>query len=233
MDDIITAHKKVEQALLHLTAVAEHSNEGVALIDLDGAVRFVNTAWAAMHGCNGCDQLVGKQFSIFHTEKQMETDVVPLIEETKRRGRLEGPVEHVKSDGTVFPTLTKLVAVKNQHDEPLGLIVFAADMSEQERTRQQLRQYRTQLESVLNQHNCRPQAPDADCPPESDRSHPPRAVTPEYSHMQQQFDRQAAELKQANEQLQSEITRREHSEQCIVLLEEKLQNITSIIHKHL
>ena len=231
MDDIITAHKKVEQALLHLTAVAEHSNEGVALVGLDGAVRFVNTAWAGMHGCNGCDQLVGKQFSIFHTEEQMKTDVVPLIEEARRRGRLEGPVEHVKSDGTVFPTLTKLVAVKNQHDQPLGLIVFAADMSEQERLREQLRQYRTQLESALNQHSCRPQVLDAACQSGPEQSHPAQA--PEHYQLQQQFDRQAAELKQANDQLQGEIAKREHAEGCIVVLDEKLHNITSIIHKHL
>ena len=232
MDDVITAHKKVEHALLHLTAVAEHSTEGVTLIDLDGAVRFVNTAWADMHGCNGCDQLIGKQFSIFHTEKQMKNDVLPLLEETKRRGKLEGPVEHLKRDGTVFATLTKFVAVKNHENKPLGLIVFAADMSDQQRLRQQLRQSRNQLEHALNRHNCPHQA-DGDCPPESSRLHTPGTVTPEYSHMQQQPDCRTAELKQANEQLHDEITRREHAEQCIVLLEEKLQNITSIIHKHL
>ena len=113
MDNIFTEFRKVEQTLQWLTAIAEQVGEGVVVVDLNGTTRFANTAMAKMHGYPSSKDLIGKKLSMFHSEDQMDTDVLPMIEEVKRRGRLLGPIEHLRSDGAVFPTQTKMVLLKN------------------------------------------------------------------------------------------------------------------------
>jgi PAS domain S-box-containing protein len=130
MENVFTAHKQIEQTLRYLSMIAEQANEGIVVVDLDGSLRFVNEAWAGMHGYKTKDELIGKQLSLFHTKEQMKTDVIPLLEETKRCGQLEGTVEHVKNDGTVFPAQTKMILVVDEAGEAIGLIVFAADVDQ-------------------------------------------------------------------------------------------------------
>jgi capsular exopolysaccharide synthesis family protein len=98
---------------------------GIAIIDLSGTVRFANFLWSIMHGHSTTDELFGKPFSIFHTKEQMETDVTPLMEEVKFRGKIEGPIEHVRSDGVIFSTQTKMVSVKDEQGNIIALAVFA------------------------------------------------------------------------------------------------------------
>jgi PAS domain S-box-containing protein len=131
MQNVFTAHKQIEQTLRYLSMIAERANEGIVVVDLDGSLRFVNEAWVEMHGYKTKDEIIGKQLSLFHTKEQMKTDVTPLLEETKRCGQLVGTVEHIKSDGTVFPTQTKMILVGDEAGKATGLIVFAADIGQQ------------------------------------------------------------------------------------------------------
>jgi len=192
MDDIIAVHKQVEQALRHLTAIAEQASEGIVIIDLNGALRFANTAWATMHGHESRDELIGKQISTFHTKDQMKTDIIPFIEETKRRGQLAGPVEHLQNDGTVFPARMKMITVKDEEGKPVGLIVFVTDIAEHRQTEQRLRDQTTELtaanEQLQNQI--------------AERKHAE-------VHLKQQNDELTAE----NERLRQQITQLERAEQ--------------------
>jgi len=146
MDDVITAHKQIEQTIRHLTVVAEQASEGIAILDLDGNVRFVNPAWVMLHGYDTPHELVGSHISIFYAEGHIETEVIPFIEEAKRRGRLTGPMEHLRKDGTSFPTETKMYVVTDETNEAIGLIVFATDITQYKQAEDQLERYRSQLE---------------------------------------------------------------------------------------
>jgi PAS domain S-box-containing protein len=128
MQDVFTAHKQIEQTLRYLTTIAEQSNEGIVVVDLDSSLRFVNNAWAWMHGYETKDELIGKQLSIFHTEEQMRSDVIPLFEKIKHDGHIESTVEHIKSDGTVFPTQTKMILAEDEAGNASGLIILATDI---------------------------------------------------------------------------------------------------------
>ena len=142
MDYIITTHKQIEQTVRYLTVIAEQTREAVIVADFSGAIQFVNTAWATMHGYENCQELIGKQINVFHTKEQMKTDVIPFIEEVKHRGRLAGPVEHVRRNGTPFPTEMLMVLLKDQMGKALWLIGFATDITKQERIEEELRRYR-------------------------------------------------------------------------------------------
>lgn len=131
MQNVFTAHKQIEQVLRYLTTIAEQTNEGVVVVDLDGSIRFVNEAWSYMHGYTTKDELIGKQINKFHTEEQIQTDVIPLFEKVKQHGRVEGTIEHIKSDGTVFPTQTKMILAEDEAGKTNGLIIFAANIRQQ------------------------------------------------------------------------------------------------------
>ncbi|MHC4172428.1 MAG: PAS domain-containing protein [Planctomycetota bacterium] len=141
MDSIIAAHEQVRQTLRYLTVIPERTREGVVVIDFNETVWFVNTVWAVIHGYESRGELIGKHISIFHTKEQMKTDVIPFIEEVKRRGQLAGPIDHVRRNGTPFPTDTLMVVFKDQAGKAVGLIGFAADLTEHERSKGELRQY--------------------------------------------------------------------------------------------
>jgi len=238
MNDIIAVHKQVGQALRHLTAIAEQASEGIIIVDLNGALLFANTAWATMHGYNSRDELIGKQISLFHTKEQMKTDLIPFIEETKRRGQLAGPIEHLQNDGTVLPTRTKMVAVKEEADKPVGLIVFATDMTEHRQTEQRLRDQTTELtasnEQLRHQIAERKDAA-VHLKQQADKltaeNEQLRQQITQLERSEQRLRQQIDELTVTNEQLREQITEREQTEQCLVLLQSKLDNINSIISK--
>ena len=130
MQNVFTAYKQIEQILRYVTTIAEQTDEGIVVVDLDSSILFVNEAWTYMHDYKTNDELIGKQLSIFHTEEQMESDVIPLFEKVKSSGQIEGTVEHIKSDGTAFPTHTKMILVEDGASNTNGIIIFAANIEQ-------------------------------------------------------------------------------------------------------
>ena len=134
MHNASTTHRHIEQTVRYLSMIAdmaaEKANEGIAVVDLDGSLLFVNEAWCEMHGYKSKDELIGKQLSIFHTKEQMKTNVIPLLAETRQSGRTEGTIGHIKSNGTVFVTQTEMISVGDGTGKAAGFIVFAANISQ-------------------------------------------------------------------------------------------------------
>ena len=148
MDNKISEIKRVKQTLGYLTAMAEQASEGIAVVNLDGVIWYVNDAWVRMHGYDNENELSGKSISVFHSEERMQADIIPFIEETKSRGRLEGPTEHMRRDGTSFATHTKMTALKDEGANVVGVIVFATDVSSRRQSEELLRQQEARLAAV-------------------------------------------------------------------------------------
>jgi len=132
MRNVSTTNKHIEQALRYLSLIAdtaaEKTNEGIAVADLNGNLLFLNETWSEMHGYKSKDELIGKHLNVFHTKEQMKTNVIPLFEKTKRYGQVDEIVEHVKSNGTVFTTQTRMISVRDETSRTTGFIIFTADM---------------------------------------------------------------------------------------------------------
>ncbi|MBN2375949.1 MAG: response regulator [Sedimentisphaerales bacterium] len=128
----IEMHNKLQatnQQLRELVMIVEQTEEGVALADLEGNLRFVNTAWAKMHGYRSGDELVGKNLSIFHTKEQLEIDVIPINSKVKCNGSYRAEVGHMRKDGSVFPTEMLSTLFKDETGKPVGLIGLVSDIS--------------------------------------------------------------------------------------------------------
>jgi len=147
MHNAIVMHRQVEQTLRCLIKIAEEASEGIALTTLDGTIRFINTAWAAIHGYDTPYELIGKQINIFHSQEKMIADVIPCMEETKRRGQLAGIIEHIRKDGTPFLADMKMMLVADDNGSSIAIIVFAMDITDRKQAEDQLRKRCKLLES--------------------------------------------------------------------------------------
>jgi PAS domain S-box-containing protein len=153
----VTEERRTQSQLRQLAMIAQQAGEGIAVADLDGTLTFVNAAWADMHGYDA-EELIGKHLSMFHTEKQIGADVIPFNDRVKLRGYHTGEVGHVRKDGTPFPTQMTTTLFRDERDQPVGLIGFAADITERRRAQEQLqdseRKYRelvtTSLDGVVS-----------------------------------------------------------------------------------
>jgi len=148
----ITARKEAEARLRRLAMIAEQAGEGIAVADLDGNIGFANEAWVKMHGYDNADELIGGHLSIFHTPEQLEKDVIPFNELVMQTGYHVSQVGHVRKDGSTFPTEMIVTALRGEDGEPQGLIAFATDITERNRTQAAVREseekYRTLVDNI-------------------------------------------------------------------------------------
>jgi PAS domain S-box-containing protein len=133
----IAERERGEGKLRELGAALAQAGDGIAIADLDGNMRYVNHAWASMHGLDE-DALVGETMSRFHSAEQMRMQVEPAIARTRVHGRFVGEVDHVRSDGTTFPTLMTASLVRDANQNPIAMIGVAQDITEFKRSREKL-----------------------------------------------------------------------------------------------
>jgi len=134
----ITERRRAQEAIHRQAAALEQSISGIAVSDLDGNLEFVNRAFAEMHGYRP-EELPGKDLSLFHTEEQMERDVIPFNDILRERGQHSGEVEHIRRDGTPFPTWMSCSILTDTEGAPVGMIGTAEDITERKRAEEELR----------------------------------------------------------------------------------------------
>ena len=194
--NVIDEHKQLEQLLRHLGMIAQCTDEGIAVVDLKGTIHFVNTAWARMHKYETSNELLGKQISEFFATEQIKTDVIPLMEEARRKGRSRGAIEHARKDGTRFATQMKVTVLKDEAGRAGGLMVIITDISERKKLEEEAAvgttEERTKLQEQIEQLQ--------------------RQIG-EHEQAEEHLRQQAGELTAANEQLKHQITERKKLEE--------------------
>ncbi|MBN1212954.1 MAG: PAS domain S-box protein, partial [candidate division Zixibacteria bacterium] len=134
----ITEYKKTLKELKRLGRAVEQSFDGIAMIDLNGNIRFVNRTWATMHGYER-DELVDKHMSMFHPNRHMENKVLPELLRDQKSDGWVGMVEHLRKDGTLFPAWMTISILKNDEGQPIGFVSTARDITESKKAEQALK----------------------------------------------------------------------------------------------
>jgi len=145
----ITEQKRAEEQLRLLSSAVEQSSEGVAVVDLNGNLRFTNEAFASMHGYQP-EELIGKHLSIFHTSEQ-----IPIVEAANRQiqetGQFSGEIWHTRRDGSVFPSWMSNTLLRDEEGNPTAMLGTLRDITERKQAEQALKEneikYRTLFES--------------------------------------------------------------------------------------
>lgn len=145
----VTDCKRMEKELLEFKTAVEQSVDGIALTDLNGIVRFVNRAWAGMHGFS-VEESIGQHLGVFHTKEQLENEVTPFNEELQKTGSRQGEVGHVRKDGTVFRAWMSSTLLKDADNKPFGFIGIARNITEYKRAEDILRKSEAMLSCIFN-----------------------------------------------------------------------------------
>lgn len=214
MKDTFTEFRRVGQTLQWLTTIAEQVNVGIVVTDLNGIACFVNTAMARMHGYLSRKDLIGKKISVFHSEDQMNTDVLPMIEEVKRRGLLLGPIEHLRNDGNLFPTQTKMILLKDGEDKAVGLVVFVTDISKHTQMEKSLAKRDIELVTAKDRlEQLTEQVEDLTSKLAATKEQLHQLQIDRHKQAEESLNEQASELTATNENLQQQVFERQQMEE--------------------
>ncbi len=149
----ITARKKAEQDLYLMKFLVEQSVDSIALANLDGVILYANPAWAKMHGYDNEATLVGQHLSIFHTEEQLQREVLPYLARLHEKGADVCEIGHVTRDGRVVPTLMSVTYLRDQEGKLIGQVGIARDITDVKQAEQSLREMKQRLELAIEGAN--------------------------------------------------------------------------------
>jgi len=134
----ITAQKLAEGEFEKFKNISDNANSGSVIFDLDGNMTYVNNAFARMHGYT-CEELVGQNFSVLHSESQMECMKVLFGKCLKSGNCLGEEVWHTTKDGTAIPTIMNGTTMKDEYGRPVYLSATAIDITELVNARDRLK----------------------------------------------------------------------------------------------
>lgn len=163
----ITERKASEEELITLnilqTAILESAGYAIIATSSDGTVATFNKAAVKMFGYSQ-EEIIGKStFAVFHEpyelsqrQKDFSSDLGKTLEPgfpvlvAKSLAGMPNEYEwtYVRKDGSQFPVLLSITALKDPDNKLMGFLGVAVDMTEQKRNLETLRQTNMQLEAL-------------------------------------------------------------------------------------
>ncbi len=133
----ITERKQAEEETRKFKTISEKSHYGLTVADPDGAILYVNEAFARMHGYS-VSECLGTNISSFHSADQL-----PVIRQSIKRTLDNGADElpelwHKRKDGSMFPTMMQGVAITDAKGRPSFISATVIDITEQKKAEQDL-----------------------------------------------------------------------------------------------
>jgi PAS domain S-box-containing protein len=140
----VTERRRSEQELRQWAEYFERSGQGLAIISADGNRRtVVNPAYASMHGYT-VEELTGSQVgSLTPPELTLEREEHTGIVDSAGHDTYE--TMHVRKDGSRFPIMLDVTAIKNASGELLYRIIHAQDITDRVRAQEDLRRTAQEL----------------------------------------------------------------------------------------
>jgi PAS domain S-box-containing protein len=135
----ITEHKKAGEKIKTLITAIEQSIDGIAITDMEPKLLYVNEAFARMHDYTP-DEIIGMPVAKLHNKEQ-EKQITGGIHQVRTRGSMEGEIEHIKKDGTSFPTYMSVTLLKDNDGRPSGMLAVARDITESKQREEELNNY--------------------------------------------------------------------------------------------
>lgn len=140
----ITQSIRTEEELLKFRTITDQANYGAAIALPDGTLIYCNEIMAEMHGWE-IPELIGKNLSVFHNEKQM-VRVMAELEKMEKFGGFEiAEVDHTRKDGSTFTTLMNGKVICDAENRPILLSSTSIDISEWKQSERKLRNSEMQL----------------------------------------------------------------------------------------
>jgi len=139
--------RRAEEELRIKNAGIESSINGIAMLDLDGQITYVNPSFLKMWGYQSDHEVVGVHVSHFG---HWEGDVHRALTILSKEGGFVRELEAVRGDGSRFDVQASVSAVRNSAGRPVRLMCFFLDITERKKTQEALRRRAVQA-AFLNE----------------------------------------------------------------------------------
>ncbi len=146
----LAAREQARERAQLLCSAVEQCSGGTAVADLDGRLRFVNAAFARMHGYEPAE-LAGQHLSVFHPADQL-AEANAADAQLRRTGAFQGVIRHTRRDGTTFPVLLNGSLLRDPAGQAAGIVWTTQDFTQQQRAEDAIREreerFRTLIENA-------------------------------------------------------------------------------------
>jgi len=123
----------------------------IFMLDGYGRVTTWNSGAERLKGYKA-DEIIGKDFSVFYTEEEVQAGHPKrLLETALRDGRCEEENWRVRKDGTRFWASVLITAIRNESGTPIGFAKVTRDLSERRLAEEQREAERREAERVLRE----------------------------------------------------------------------------------
>ncbi|GLH71737.1 hypothetical protein GETHLI_02390 [Geothrix limicola] len=145
----ITARKQAENELKRWAHIFQHAKWGVVIGSADGKrLETMNHEFAAMHGYT-VEELAGKPISEVYAPECRE-ELPEKIRTAHALGHHHWESVHLRKDGTTFPVLMDVTAVKDEAGTVLYRVVNVLDITERKRAEDAFQKSAAQLQTLLD-----------------------------------------------------------------------------------
>ena len=138
-----------EEEIRKLSSAVEQSIDGIAIGDLEPKLTYVNDAFARMHGYSS-EEMIGLKVVNIHNEEQMD-EYKSGINQIKTQGGWVGEIEHIRKDGTPFPTCMSVTLLKGVDGKPTGILATTRDITERKKAEEQIKASLREKEVLLKE----------------------------------------------------------------------------------
>lgn len=139
-------YKKTRDRLKILERAVEHSLDGIVVSDINGNIKYTNSAWETMHGYDKKNPSAD-HLSRYFNRSQIDEEVKPLLADLMNDVTYEGEIWHTRKDGTTFPTFMSCTRMVDEDDNSVDIVAVARDITERKRVAEE----HTRLASIIDQ----------------------------------------------------------------------------------
>jgi PAS domain S-box-containing protein len=126
--------------------IVDTANEGIAVIDTEGRLKFVNPRFQEMFGCTA-EELAGRPFLETVAPDQREAVDRGYRERLARGGRGQNEVRGVRKDGSPLWLLASVTSTLDEAGEVNGLVSMLSDVTARKQAEDELRSLSRELEA--------------------------------------------------------------------------------------
>ncbi len=139
-------YKETRDRLKILERAVENSLDGIVVCDINGNIKYTNSAWETMHGY---DKNSGSADHLSHyfNSSQIDEEVTPLLVNLINDVTHEREIWHTRKDGTVFPTLMSCAKMVDEDDNSVEIVAVTRDITERKHATEE----HARLASIIDQ----------------------------------------------------------------------------------
>jgi len=119
------------------TLLLNRIHDNITITDLNGIITYVNDAECITMGMTR-EELIGKSIEIFGGDEKNEKTQKQILQETLEKDLWRGETNNNRPDGSDIVLDTRIQALVNDQDTPVGLLAILSDITEQKRIEKEL-----------------------------------------------------------------------------------------------